>query len=172
MMKFLLATAAVLATIASVHADEISELRKADEEARVKAAAQKYAYECVITKITPKDKDSDPSYKVNVVVNNTGFVNVWHTTASGKEYDRAKQYNKDQRTGPARDGEDWNTSPLLWLGIHNKSADISMIGKIGTWKQNGIEKMFYFETVYKKVKGKHVPVTSIESACHPIQLPA
>ena len=160
--KFLLAAAAVLVTVASAQAGGISDLRKAEEEAKANAASKEYTYECAITKVTPAS--SDPSYKVVVVVNNDGFSSVLHTTASGKSYDRSKQY-QDLKTGPLRDGEDWGTSPLIWMGTYNQSADLSMVGKIGSSK----DKLFYFETLYKKVKGKQVAQASIESTCHRVQ---
>jgi hypothetical protein len=168
--KFLLTAAAVFATIASVHGGEISDLRKADEEARKEAANKKYAYECVIEKIIPPSKDGDRSYKVNVILNPNGFINVWHTTASGKEYDRAAQYKTNQRTGVLRDGEDWNTSPLFWLGTSVKTADLSMEGRIGT--NTKTNNMFYTEILFKKVKGKPVAQLLIDSTCHQIAPPA
>jgi hypothetical protein len=160
MKKFLLAAAAIVITIASAQAGALSDLRKEEMEKK-NAPEKEYAYECAITKATHSD---DPSYKIAIVVSDTGFLRVVHTTASGKTYNRVDQYS-DAKTGPERKDEDWSTSPLIWIGTYDKSHDLSMVGKIGSNKG----KLFYFETLYKKVKGKQAPAASLESACHRVQ---
>jgi hypothetical protein len=125
--------------------------------------AKKYAYECAVTKSSPAT--DDPSYKVVVLVEEPDSIfSVVHTTASGKYYDRANQYT-DVKTGPLRENEDWVTSPLIWIGTYSKSPDLSMVGMIGSSK----DKLFYRETLYKKIKGKQVAQASIESTCHQVK---
>jgi hypothetical protein len=53
--------------------------------------------ECSIVRTQPRDRDSDPVYKINVsiVFNNSGSfeaLNAVHTVRSGQTYDRTQQY--------------------------------------------------------------------------------
>jgi hypothetical protein len=130
------------------------------------APVEKYAYECVIDKVTPPDRDDkDPSYKINVVVDMTHIDQVWHTFRSGKTADRAAQYQAT--SGPVRKGEDWTTSPLMWFGPHKKNPQLKMGGSIGTANGPG-SKMTYIELLYRGNEKK--PVARIDSTCHQIPL--
>jgi hypothetical protein len=127
------------------------------------APVKKYAYECVIDRVTPPDRDDkDPSYKINVVVDDTQINQVWHTFRSGKTADRAAQYQAT--SGPLRKGEDWSTSPLVWYGPHKKNSQLMMGGTIGTTGN----KMTYVELLYRGNEKK--PVVRIDSTCHQIPL--
>jgi hypothetical protein len=106
MKKYLLAATAVVMTAVVAQAGGISDMRKAEEAAKA-AQPKEFAYECAITKSSPAS--NDPSYKVVVEVNMSGFISILHTTASGKQYDRADQYT-GVVTGPLRKGEDWSTT--------------------------------------------------------------
>ena len=129
-----------------------------------KEVAREYAYECAVTKSVPAP--NDPSYKITITLDKDGIHKVVHTTASGKTYVRNQQYS-DAKTGALRENEDWNTSPLIWIGTFNKSSDITMTGKIGTI-DNG-KKLVYLEGLYKTIKGKKVIQAFIESTCHEVQ---
>jgi hypothetical protein len=164
MKTILLAATAAFVMIASAQAGGIADLRKAEDEVKAKEATKEYTYECAVTKSNPMP--NDPSYKVTIVLDKDGIRRVIHTTASGKTYVRNQQY-PDAKTGALRENEDWNTSPLIWIGTFNKSPDISMVGKIGT-VDNG-KKMIYLESLYKTIKGKKVVQAFIESTCHEVQ---
>src|SRR5262249_55472148 len=109
---------------------------------------------------------NDPSYKVVVTLDKDGFHRIVHTTASGKTYVRNGQYS-DATTGPLRENEDWNTSPLIWVGTLDKSKDITMTGEIFTI--NNGDKMFYVEKLFKTIKGKKFLQAFIESTCHAVK---
>jgi len=164
MKSILLAATAAFVTIASAQAGGIADLRKAADEEKAKEATREYAYECAVTKSAPTT--NDPSYKVVVILDKDGFHKVVHTTASGKTYVRNGQYS-DATTGPLRKDEDWNTSPLVWIGTLDKSKDISMAGEIFTL--NNGAKMFYVEKLFKTIKGKKVLQAFIESTCHEVK---
>jgi hypothetical protein len=164
-MKTILLTAtAAFVMIASAQAGGIADLRKAQEEEKAKEVAREYAYECAVTKSVPAP--NDPSYKITITLDKDGIHKVVHTTASGKTCVRNQQYS-DAKTGALRENEDWNTSPLIWIGTFNKSSDITMTGKIGTI-DNG-KKLVYLEGLYKTIKGKKVIQAFIESTCHEVQ---
>jgi hypothetical protein len=121
---------------------------------------QVFAYECVIDKVTPSDRDDkDPSYKVNVLVEMTRITKVWHTLRSGKVVYRADQY--DATSGPKRAGEDWSTSPMFWFGKHRKTPDLAMLGVIGS---DDKKKMTYTETLWRGQDKK--PLFTVTTICH------
>jgi hypothetical protein len=153
--KVLLAAAAVVAVTAAASAQTMDGF---DVPAN-NGANKKYAFECVVTKVTPADKDKDPGYKVNVAIDKDGyFVTVLHTTRSGAVYDRAEQYT-DLHSGTAE-----NNGPNYWYGRSKKYPTVKMLGTFGVFKDG---RMTYRELVFKD--GVKQPVTTVDTACHPIQ---
>jgi hypothetical protein len=161
MKTFLLATVAAVSLIASASAQTM-------DGSNPPPAKPQYAYECVIDKVTPPDRDDkDPSYKVNVVTDSTHIDQVWHTLRSGKTVDRVAQY--EGSSGTKIENADFSTSPLVWVGKSRKNSRLTMRGIIGsltTGKDKG--KMVYIEDLYRDNEKK--PVLSIYTSCHRIDV--
>lgn len=133
---------------------------------RAQAIEPTHAFECAIVKITPPDTtDKDPSYKINVLLTDTQFVQVQHTTKSGATYYRGGQY-KDTGSGPSKDAKSFADAPLIWTGTFKKDPRLSMYAWIG-WDPK-IKKLRYVENIVLNKK----TVRTIESHCHEIELPA
>jgi CRP-like cAMP-binding protein len=153
--KVLLAAAAAVAVTAAASAQTMDGF---DLPAN-NGVNKKYAFECVVTKVTPTDKEKDPGYKVNVTINYDGrFAEVVHTTRSGAVYDRAEQYM-------VQVNEPYNSNgPNAWYGNSKKHPSVKMLGMFSVFKDG---RMTYRELVFKD--GVKQPVTTVDTACHRIQ---
>jgi hypothetical protein len=162
MKKMLLAAAATIAMVASAAAQQTMD-GKGDG-----TYERKYAFECVVTKVSPPDKDKDPAYKVNVWTNDKYVVRVAHTTASGAVYYRGEQYG-DTNSGPMKNS--FEDGPLMWWGRSKKHPEVTIAAWIGTLDG----KLTYMENIFKGKaspffgNSKAKPVTMIESVCHEVQ---
>jgi hypothetical protein len=160
MKTLLLATVAAVSLIASASAQTM-------DGSTPPPAKEQFAYECVIDKVTPPDRnEKDPSYKVNVVTDMTHISDVWHTLRSGKTVYRVDQY--DATSGPKNKNADWSTSPLVWFGKSKKNPRLSMFGIIGTLGTDGKGKMVYVEELYRDNEKK--PVLTVNTTCHRIEV--
>jgi hypothetical protein len=156
MRKTLLAAVAAIATIASASAQTMDGTNTPANN----GANNVSAFECVVTKVTPPDKDKDPGYKVNVSIDGDGnFVNVVHTTVSGAVYDRADQYKITENHIMDNNG------PNMWFGQSKKHPEVGMGGMFGINNKTG--EMHYREFVFRGKAKK--PVTEITSSCHQVQ---
>jgi hypothetical protein len=85
--------------------------------------------ECSVVRTEPRDRDSDPVYKINVsiVFNNSGSfesINAVHTVRSGKTYDRTHQYVNGRAW--AKPGYlDW-----FWEGWRGNNNQYHMVGHV------------------------------------------
>jgi hypothetical protein len=160
MKTLLLATAAAVSLIAAASAQTM-------DGSNPPPPKPQHAYECVIDRVTPPDRDDkDPSYKVNVVTDSTHIDQVWHTLRSGKTVDRVAQYEGSSGT---RSGDgDFSTQPLVWNGTQRKNPRLKMRGIIGSLtsgKDKG--KMVYIEDLYRDNEKK--PVLTVYTSCHRIE---
>jgi hypothetical protein len=115
--------------------------------------------ECAPTKITPRDHDSDPVYKINVALNFDGgasleSLNVAHTTVRGNVYSRSDQYSQSSLSQPVPFRTKW-----IWKGTWKRHPNFTMVGDVtrnetGTWT--------YVETQYRDGRLNMV----MESRCH------
>ena len=59
--------------------------------------------ECAVVRVTPRDHDRNPGYKVNVSVTydqgGLSGIDVVHTLADGQQFDRSQQYGRSVRLG-------------------------------------------------------------------------
>jgi hypothetical protein len=141
MKKMFLAAAAAIAMIASASAQD--------------AAPNATSFECVVTNVSPPDKDADPGYKVNISIDRQGnFLSVVHTTRSGAVYDRVDQYTHLE-TGMLD-----NTNAPAWHGTLKKNPVQSISGVFIVEKN----KMHYDELIFGKDKSKIKGL--IQSTCH------
>jgi hypothetical protein len=158
MKTLLLATVAAVSLAASASAQTMD---------GTPAPVERYAYECVVDKVTPPDHDNDPGYKVNIMLDMTHIDQVWHTRKSGKTADRAAQYAATSMA--KRKGEDWKTSPLIWFGKSKKNPHLSMLGTIGTNIGNyGKDNLVYIEELFRDNEKK--PIVTISTVCHQIKV--
>jgi hypothetical protein len=76
------------------------------------------SFECGVVRLTPRDRDNDPIYKINVMIrfaddDNTKNViglDVVHTSVDGKTYNRSEQYDRN-RLNPIP-----NKLDIYWYG--------------------------------------------------------
>ena len=163
MKKMLLAAAAAAAIVMVASASAQTMDGKGDG-----SYERKYVFECMITKVTPPDKDKDPGYKVNVWTNDKYIVRVAHTTASGAVFYRGEQYG-DTNSGPMNNS--FADGALMWWGRSKKHPEVTIVGWIGTLDG----KLTYQEDMFR---GKNSPfwgksgaksVTAIRSICHEVE---
>jgi len=155
MKKTLLAAAAAIATIASASAQTMDGQSTANNNSGGEAF-----FECVITKVTPADKDPDPSYKVNISIHADGsFDTVVHTARSGATYDRVKQYTNLET------GLDKQSGWPMWAGRLKSNRTQTIVGSFFT--EGKQKKAHYLEFIFGKDPKKIRTV--IDSDCHPIQ---
>jgi hypothetical protein len=142
MTKFLTSTAVLLALAANANAGTFRSAIQEENAWR--------AYECVVVKVTPPDRDRDPGYKVNINIYDGEFESVFHTTVSGKTYDRTEQY-VDLKTGK-------NGATYWWSGWSRKYQHIKMTGTVT--RERG--QVIYTEFVQRGNKLE----TVIRTVCH------
>jgi hypothetical protein len=99
---------------------------------------------------------SDPSYKVNIYIDAKDdlFNRVVLTTRSGKQYNRADQYEVKENSHTPQGAN-------FWVGHLKKNSAVYKAGTLGTI--NG--KTYYKEWVFGK-NNKLIPL--LESMCHSI----
>jgi hypothetical protein len=115
--------------------------------------------ECAPVKITPRDRDRDPVYKIDVDLefdnnSNIDSLNVVHTTMDGNVYIRSDQYNQTGLSQPIPYRTKW-----IWRGVWKKHSNFVMLGDVtrsaaGTWT--------YTETLLRNGAVNMV----MESRCH------
>ena len=155
-MKLLLTTVAAIGLLASVAADAapyyFSAPRTAPAPARLAEPQQPLSeyWECGLIQVSPPDRDRDPGFKINLVLNDENFY-VGHTMISGQVYSRGDQYNI-QRI--------WADGNLNWSGRSYKNQAISMVGTFGKNRSTG--RMQYVERIYKNNRLE----TTVVSTCH------
>jgi hypothetical protein len=90
------------------------------------------SFECGIVRLTPRDHDTDPIYKINILIRFTDDDNtkdvisldVAHTSVVGKTYDRSEQYDRN-RLNPLP-----NKLDIYWYGNWRKNSAVTMIGRL------------------------------------------
>jgi hypothetical protein len=115
--------------------------------------------ECAPIKITPRDRDNDPVYKITVTLDfdrnaNIDSLYVAHTTTNGNVYSRSDQYTQSILAQPVPNRTKW-----IWKGTWKKHPNFNMIGDVtrsptGAWT--------YTETQYRNSQLNMV----MESRCH------
>jgi hypothetical protein len=120
------------------------------------------AYECGIVSLEPRDRDSDPIYKIDI---NLSFaeddktkvteMNVVHTSVTGKNYPRSDQY------GPATLNQVSNHADLSWRGVWKKNNAVYMVGRF--W-MDGDGRLKYVEVQSRNGS----PQMKMLSICHVI----
>jgi hypothetical protein len=139
----------------AAHAAPIPRLYPADPPvANLLDMATESYWECGLIRINPRDNDSDPGFKINVVIGPGHFETV-HTSISGKVYVRGEQY-RDVRVWNDRNGES------KWTGVWMRSPKVTMVGSLG--KNPVTKRMEYVERVYRSGNLE----TTISSTCFPV----
>jgi hypothetical protein len=115
--------------------------------------------ECAPVRISPREKDTDPVYKINVSLEfndraNVESLYVGHTTMNGNFYVRSDQYNQTALDQPVPFKTRW-----IWRGVWKRNTNVSMLGDV-TRNANGV--WFYTETLFR---GGRVAMV-MESRCH------
>lgn len=108
---------------------------------------------------TPQ-RDPDPVYKINIdlQLDDNGRptnLGVYHTTRSGKSYDRSEQYTN---------GNVWQTSGKLewyWSGLHVRGLVQRMVGEL---YHNDRDGWMYLETITKNNRVEYRMLAD----CHPM----
>lgn len=103
------------------------------------------SFECGIVRLTPRDHDADPIYKINILIKFTDDDNtkdvigldVAHTSVDGKTYDRSEQYDRN-RLNPLP-----NKLDIYWYGNWRKNSAVTMIGRLYVDAMTG--RVFYTE---------------------------
>src|SRR5262249_1605819 len=152
MKKTLLAAVAAIAMVAGAAAQTMDDTGNNDK--------QYYWFECSVASIQPQDKnDKDPVYKTNLYfdASDYSFVKVVHTLRSGKEVNRADQYNVNVEITKTKEGAS------VWMGTHGKNRNLSMGGLFGVLK-NG--QWIYDEMQF--YSGRKGPIIKMHSVCHQI----
>jgi hypothetical protein len=115
--------------------------------------------DCAPVKITPRDRDSDLVYKINVTLDfdsnaNVDSLYVAHTTMTGIVYSRPDQYNQTTLSQPVPFRTKWK-----WKGTWKRHPNFTMIGDV---TRSGAGAWSYTETQYRNGQLNMV----MESRCH------
>jgi hypothetical protein len=115
--------------------------------------------ECAPVKIAPRDRDSDPAYKINASLDldssaNPDSLYVAHTTMNGNVYSRSDQYNQTMLSQPIPFITKW-----IWKGTWKKHPNFTMVGDV-TLSSTGV--WSYTETQYRNGQVSMM----MESRCH------
>jgi hypothetical protein len=118
--------------------------------------------ECAPVRISPREKDTDAVFKINVNLEFNDFADlesfhVGHTTINGNFYVRSDQYNQTALDQPVPFKSRWS-----WRGVWKKNANVAMVGDVtrnvnGTWS--------YTETLFQYGRVGMV----MESRCHTVE---
>jgi hypothetical protein len=106
------------------------------------------AFECGIVRLTPRDNDSDPIYKIqpNLTFKDDAStqletMTVTHYSVVGKSYPRSEQYTDDSLVRTP------NKLEVVWRGHWKRNQAISMVGRL--WNDAATNRWFYSETQSK-----------------------
>jgi hypothetical protein len=118
-------------------------------------------FECGVVRLTPRDNDPDPIFKILPEVTfkaddptQLASMTVTHYSVVGKAYPRSEQYTDDSLVRTPHKLE------IIWRGRWKKNQSVTMVGRL--WNDEATRRWFYSETQSKN----GYPEMQMISACH------